>query len=243
MNRDNFDISQVTVIIPAYNPSEAILEVVDGVLSHGFTDIIIVNDGSKKEKLPLFDCIAKKSGDGIGIRVLNHKRNMGKGAALKTGFRYFIKNRGNQSGIVTVDDDGQHLPCDIKKCAIAMIKSGVMVLGQRDFGKAGVPKKSLIGNSIMASAFKLFTGLKLADTQTGLRAIPRAYIPKLTTLPGNRYDYETIMLAAAKHENWGIKKVKIETVYIDGNKRSNYRALTDSAIIFARMIKYLLLKQ
>ncbi|MCL2277135.1 MAG: bifunctional glycosyltransferase family 2/GtrA family protein [Treponema sp.] len=227
-------ISGISVILPSYNPGAQILSVIKRVIEQGFSDIIIINDGSKDECTAIFDEAAKID----SCVVLRHKVNKGKGAALKTGMTFFLENRPDSSGIVTIDDDGQHLPEDIKLCAEAMARSGCFVLGSRDFNNPSVPFKSRYGNRITAKIFSASVGLDLKDSQTGLRAIPKKLLGAFVNVPGDRFEYETNMLIAAKKENFSIKEVPINTVYIDGNKSSHFHPVKDSIKIMFQFIKY-----
>jgi len=227
-------INGISVILPSYNPSIQIISVIKRVIEQGFSDVIVINDGSKDEITPVFDETAKIE----GCTVLCHSENMGKGAALKTGMKYFLENRPDSLGIVTIDDDGQHLPEDIKLCAEAMANSGSFVLGSRDFNNPSVPFKSRAGNRITAKIFSASVGLDLKDSQTGLRAIPKEFLNTFVNVSGNRFEYETNMLITAKKENINITEVPINTVYINGNKSTHFHTIKDSIKIMFQFIKY-----
>ena len=227
-------INGISVILPSYNPSTEIMSVIQRVIRQGFSDIIVINDGSTDEISPIFDEAAKID----GCTVLHHNENKGKGAALKTGMAYFMENRPDGRGIITIDDDGQHLPEDVKLCAEAMTDSGAFVLGSRDFQKPSVPFKSRFGNKLTAKLFSASVGLDLSDSQTGLRAIPKKFLNTLINVPGDRFEYETNMLITAKKEHFNITEVPISTVYIDGNKRTHFNPLKDSLKIIFQFVKY-----
>jgi len=227
-------INLISVVLPSYNPSKEIISVIQRVINQGFTDIIVINDGSKDEILPIFDEAAKIE----YCTVLHHNENMGKGAALKTGMAYFLENRPEGKGIITIDDDGQHLPEDVGLCAQTMLDSGALVLGARDFNKSSVPFKSRIGNRLSAKLFSASVGLDLSDCQTGLRAIPRNCLSAFINVPGNRFEYETNMLIAAKKERFSIKEIPINTVYIDGNKNTHFNPIKDSVKIIFQFVKF-----
>ena len=93
------DLRNISVVLPSLDPDEKLLAVVDGLLNAGFTDIILVNDGSKKENLHYFETAAAHS----EVTLLHHEVNRGKGAALKTAFTWFLENRPSALGVVTVD--------------------------------------------------------------------------------------------------------------------------------------------
>ena len=227
------DISKVSVILPSYNPPERMLDVIKSVIGEGFTDVIVINDGSGKDALPVFSEAEKIS----GCTVLHHEANKGKGAGIKTGMAYFMGNRPLGIGVVTIDDDGQHLPEDIRRCAETMAESGTFVLGVRDFDDPDVPKRSLIGNKLTILALRLVTGFYFTDTQTGLRAAPREYIEALLGIAGNRFEYETNVLILSKKEGIQVTEVPIKTVYPEGGRPSHYRTFADSFKIVKIIIK------
>ena len=227
-------MNDISVILPSYNPGIEIMSVIQRIIHQGFSDVIIIDDGSKTEISPIFDEAAKID----GCIVLHHEENMGKGAALKTGMTYFLENRPDGLGIITIDDDGQHLPEDVKLCAQAMAESGDLVLGARDFKKPSVPLKSRIGNRLSAKLFSASVGLDLADCQTGLRAIPKKFLSTFIDVPGNRFEYETNMLITAKKKRFNITEIPINTVYIDGNKNTHFNPVKDTLKIMLQFVKY-----
>jgi len=103
-------------------------------------------------------------------------------------------------GIVTADSDGQHRPHDIRRVAEKMLQTDEVVLGTRRFDNANMPLKSRIGNTFSSLYFRLNTGKKLGDTQTGLRAIPRKYFLFSLDVPGSRYEYEMRFLEEMHHQ-------------------------------------------
>jgi len=212
------------------------VHVVTGLIEAGFGDIIVINDGSGAEHLEYFDRIAALPES----TVLSHPQNMGKGAALKTAFSFFLKERPGMLGAVTVDGDGQHLCGDVVKCAMAVAQSDeAVVLGVRDFHHRDVPKRNSLGNRFTAFAFRILFGIKLRDTQTGLRGIPARLIPLMLDISGKRFEYETNMLLEAEQHGIPFHEVEIETVYEEGsNERSHFRPLIDSLIIFSQLSKY-----
>ena len=111
--------------------------------------------------------------------VLTHPANRGKGAALKTAFTWFLENRPDGLGVVTVDGDNQHHPADTRACCEHMMKTGHAVLGCRDFNQEDVPARSSFGNKTTSLIFKIFVGMTISDTQTGLRALPRKVLEEL----------------------------------------------------------------
>ena len=233
------NLSKVSVVLPSLDPDEKLVAVIDGLLEYGFTDIILVNDGSKPENLHYFEDAAAQHPE---IHLLHHEVNRGKGAALKTAFAWFLENRPEAAGVVTVDGDNQHHPEDTRACALHMLETGNVVLGCRDFGLPHVPARSRFGNKFTSGVFKVFVGMTLSDTQTGLRAIPTQDVKAFTQVSGDRFEYETNMLLAMKEKSIPYREVKIRTVYIEENKSSHFRAVRDSwriyKLILAHFFRY-----
>ena len=229
------DLSKISVVLPSLDPDEKLIRVVDGLLEYGFSDIILVNDGSKQENLHYFTDLAAAHSE---ITLLHHEVNKGKGAALKNAFRYFLENRPNGYGVVSVDGDDQHHPEDTKRCCEQMVKTGNIVLGCRDFNQEDVPARSSFGNKTTSLIFKIFVGMTISDTQTGLRAIPRKQLETLTRIAGERFEYETNMLLAMKDNGFAFDEVKIRTVYIEENKSSHFRVIHDSWRIYKLILNH-----
>lgn len=235
------DFSRVSVVLPSLDPDEKLAAVIDGLLSQGFRDIILVNDGSRPEHLHFFEEAEAAHPE---ITLLTHEVNRGKGAAMKTAFAWFLKNRPEGLGVVTVDGDNQHHPEDTAACTAHMLETGRVTLGCRDFTQPDVPPRSRFGNRTTSLVFKLFCGMTISDTQTGLRAIPRDALETLLSIAGDRYEYETNMLLAMKTEGIPFDEVKIRTVYIEENKSSHFRTIRDSwriyKLILAHFFRYTL---
>lgn len=225
----------ISIIIPAYEPDETLIATVQGLVEVGFRDILVINDGSREACNKIFQTVEDIS----GCTLLCHEVNKGKGAALKTAFTYVLKNRPDTKCVVTADADGQHLVKDIEAvCGTALEKEAV-VLGTRNFAEAGVPARSLMGNRITCGVFRLFFGMKLKDTQTGLRAIPVRYLPEIILAEGDRYEYETNMLFLINRKKIPYEQVDITTVYLEENKSSHFRVVRDSLRIYGLIFKYL----
>lgn len=226
----------VTIIIPSLNPDEKLMQVVKGLISEGFNDIVIVNDGSDANHMKPFN-EAKELKECV---VLTHEVNKGKGRGLKTAFEYCLANRKDISGVITVDGDNQHTPKDIKACAKLMEeKKNTVVLGARNFDGDDVPPKSRFGNKMTSFVFKFACGMKITDTQTGLRAIPYEYLQKMCEIEGERFEYETNMLLAFKKFHIPYVEQTIQTVYINENETTHFHPIRDSFKIYSIIFKFL----
>lgn len=228
-------LDRVSVIVPSLNPDEKLCNTINSLLEVGFTDIICVNDGSRE------DCVKFFPVENENITRLTHEVNRGKGAALKTAFSYILENRPNSLGAVTVDGDGQHAAKDVLACVEKMVKeNSKIILGCRDFSMPYVPPRSRFGNRLTSGVFKVLCGLKISDTQTGLRAFPAVYYKDMLEVSGDRFEYETNMLLEMKARKIPYGEVKIETVYIEENKTSHFHPIKDSYRIYSLIFKFTL---
>ena len=219
------------VVIPAYEPDEKMLITINELTRKTDYKILVINDGSSNEKSKLFIEASKNA------TVICHEKNKGKGAAIKTALKC-INNKSVDATIVIADADGQHKINDIIRVAEeSRSNKDKLVLGCREFtGK--IPWKSKFGNSITKSVFRFVTGMKVSDTQTGLRGFSSQLIPFLLNIKGERYEYEMNTLLECSREGISIFEVPIETVYIDDNSCSHFNPVKDSFIIYKDIIKF-----
>lgn len=226
----------VSLILPSLNPSDKFDAVVDQAVAAGFADIVIVDDGSREDCKGHFRHAARHS----QVTVLTHPVNRGKGQALRTAFAFLLENRPDCRGAVTIDGDGQHRIADILAVAQAVGDDKRIIMGCRDFSGPEVPARSRSGNRITCGVFRLVCGIRLRDTQTGLRGIPAALFPALLQVRGDRFEYETNMLLDMKRMGVGFRELPIETVYEDDNSESHFRPVRDSIRIYKFILLYLL---
>ncbi|MFA6807507.1 MAG: phosphodiester glycosidase family protein [Eubacteriales bacterium] len=226
----------LTAIIPSLNPDEKLLQVVSSLIDNNFKHIIVIDDGSEEKHKCFFDKIEKLS----PCVVLRHEKNCGKGVALKTAFQYYLEKNTTDIGVVTVDGDNQHRAEDVFQCAQVLNENpNALVLGVRSFKNTDVPLRSRLGNKLTSLIFKFVCGLKISDTQTGLRAISNENILKFLDVIGDRYEYETNMLLETQNSNISIIEVKIASIYIENNKNSHFRPIIDSWRIYKTLIKFI----
>lgn len=222
------------VIIPAYKPDQTLQAIVDKLWEYGY-QIIVVDDGSGEEYQQAFD----QAGD-ICI-VLHHRENRGKGAAIKTALSYIKREIWDDKLIGIMDCDGQHLPEDMMKLfRFAGTHRKTLVLGVRTVGKE-MPFRSRVGNLITRSVYRLVSGVKVSDTQTGLRAFDSELTEKFLSVEGDRYEYEMNVLMACAKAKIPIEEVQISTIYRDrDNSNSHFRGFRDSVRIYKEILKFTL---
>ncbi len=224
------------IIIPVYNPSEKFQLFIENLCARAHVEnclVILVNDGCDDSFSSAFAALSMLD----VVRLFQHESNLGKGAALKTGFAVLAKSFPYIKGALTADADGQHSINDI----FAVLKEGQgdhgsLTLGTRDFDR-DVPLRSRVGNTVTHMVFYVLTAIKLGDTQTGLRFVPSVYFKDMCDIKSSGYAFEMEMLLWAKQHNVKLRTKTISTIYLDGNSGSHFRPFVDSVKIYAVLLK------
>ena len=226
----------IHVVVPAYNPGEIIIDVVEKARNHADT-VVIVDDGCDAEHRAHLERCTVHS----GVSLLTHANNLGKGFALMTGIGHCLERMQAGDYILTMDSDGQHDPEDIARFrGLLRERPNVhFALGERLDTRA-MPVKSRIGNGAATALFRLQMGTSIRDTQTGMRLLSEPFARRVhdEVRPG-RYETEMDMLIVAVHSLARIDTVEIRTIYLDGNSATKFRALADSWRVLARLVRYM----
>lgn len=224
---------KVVALIPSYQPDGRLVELMAALRARGLEGVV-VDDGSGPQYSDTFRQVAESA------TVIGYETNQGKGHALKCGLRHILACYEGDDVVVTVDADGQHDIDDVVRCAGAAKGAGhAMVLGSRSFEGLDVPLRSRVGNRLTSSVYHLASGLTVSDTQTGLRAFPVEMAEFLLEVGGERYEYEMNVLLACPAHHVEIRTVPIRTIYEGGNAGSHFRALRDSARIYAGIFAFM----
>lgn len=227
MKLGEIGLTHITAIIPAYNEELSIGSVL--ISTSKYVDhIIVVDDGSTDNTVE----IAEK----IGAEIIKHPRNMGKGAALKTGFNAIKKT----DIIVTMDSDGQHKPKEIP-LLIVPIENGEadIVNGSRYLvGKRnGTPAYRRLGQTVLDTATNLNSGLKITDSQSGFRAFAAYTIP-VFKFTKTDFSIESEMLMNAADHGYKIMEVQIGVNYNNNNGKIHTKnPLKHGIEVFLRLLQ------
>lgn len=231
--QSNSDLT-TAVVIPAYQPGPILLDLFNELQQKEIENIIVVNDGSNPNSKPIFDRIEK-----LGGTVLNHGQNLGKGQALKTAFNFILSRLPQVKSVLTCDADGQHHADDVLNLfKVAAEKRNELLLGSREFDDQVIPWRSRFGNKVTKQVFRFLVGQALTDTQTGLRVIPRSFLPALIQIKTGRYEFEMEMLVLAGKKNIPLREVSIQTIYEENNPTSHFNPLLDSLRIYFVFIRF-----
>ena len=205
--------------MPTYNNANTLKRVIDGVLKHT-QEFIIINDGSTDHTTSILE-------DYPNLTVLHSTKNIGKGHALKQGFKTAIALGFTYA--ITIDSDGQHFPKDIpvfiKELKIAQDDS-MLLIGARNMTQVGVPKKSSFGNKFSNFWYGVETGIWLEDTQSGFRLYPLNII-KHTKLYTDKFELEIEVIVKSAWRGATVKNIPINVLYDENERVSHFRPFQD----------------
>jgi exopolysaccharide biosynthesis protein/putative flippase GtrA len=224
-------LENIAVLIPALDPNHKLVDLVKELNQIGLVNVVVIDDGSENLSQIIFDKVQTYQ-----AKVYHHKKNRGKGAALKTGIEYIKKSQPHSIGVVTADADGQHAANDILKVGEELATHNDIVLGTRDFSQSDVPWANKMANLFSAIYYRLKTGRLIRDTQTGLRGIPARHFDFALSVEGDRYDYEMRFLEQMNEKNIAYRTVDIETIYGE-DRVTHFRPVNDSYVIYRPFIK------
>lgn len=210
------------VVIPTYNNAGTIGQVVRAV-QHYATDILVVNDGSTDETLKQLEAFPT-------IRLMGYSRNRGKGYALRqalkvaaeTGYRYML----------TLDADGQHKPEDIPRF-VEYIEQHPdrLLIGARNLTADNMPTRNTFANRFSNFWFRVETGIRLDDTQSGFRLYPVEALRPVHWVC-SRYEFEVEAIVRAAWRGIPVVNIPIQVYYAPADERvSHFRPFRDFARI------------
>ena len=221
------DLTDVGAVIPAYNAESTIVSVIKGLVSNGFQNehIIVVNDGSSDRTAEL----SNKQ----GATVLNHEKNLGKGAALKTGFAYARKS--GIKMVFVIDADAQHETSEID---VFLEANGCydMTIGEREDIYKKMPLDRLLTNRTVNLVVSLLSGVRTTDVQCGFRYIDLKILENID-LRTNRYETESEMVIKAARKKFRIGFVPVSTIY--GSEKSHIDPLVDTLRFIGMAVRFL----
>lgn len=199
-------MKEIFVVLPAYNESEVINEVISEINDHGYYNIIVVDDGSEDDTF-------QKAADKEDVIVLRHKINRGKGAATKTGIVAACVL--DADVVVTMDGDGQHDPADIEPLIKPIVKGGCdVVLGTRMVKPDGMPLIKVVANKIGNICTLLLYGILVSDSQSGFRAYSR-YAADIIDTRADKYEYDSKVIREINKKYLRFTEVPIVVRYTE----------------------------
>ncbi|MCV2485687.1 DUF2062 domain-containing protein [Flavobacterium sp. SH_e] len=204
------------VIVPTYNNQKTLKKVLDSILDFT-TNVIIINDGSTDSTSEILKSYSQ-------LTQIHHPKNLGKGRALRNGFRKALELDFEYA--ITIDSDGQHFATDIPVFLEAIQdEPNALLIGSRNMTQENVPKKSSFGNKFSNFWFKFETGIKLDDTQSGFRLYPLRLLPK--RFYTNKFEFEIEVIVRAAWKGIVVKNIPIQVLYDPAERVSHFRPFQD----------------
>ena len=202
-------------VIPHYNHFATVLAVASGARRH-LPDVLVVDDGSTGIPADFPERLAA-----LGVKLLRHDRNLGKGAALLTAARALQAE--GATHMIVLDADGQHDPDDLPRFVSAIeAHPEAVIVGCRDFEHAeNVPGSSRFGRNFSNFWCRLETGVKCADTQSGYRAYPVAGVTALR-FRCRRYNFEIEALVKLLWSGYALYELDIPVRYAPRGERISH---------------------
>lgn len=208
---------RTSVIVPVYHEAEIIEQIVGEIHQVMQTlgdpyEVVVVDDGSEDGSAEM----ARQA----SASVLSHPRNLGNGAAIKTGIR-------NARGriLVTMDGDGQHSPQDIARLMKEMNRYD-MVVGARQRGSS-ISVHRAIANAIYNRMATYICGMRIEDLTSGFRAIKADIARSFLYLLPNTFSYPTTLTMAVIRSGYSVQYVPIVAGPRHGKSSSKIKLLED----------------
>ena len=193
----------LSVVVPCFNEVESVEQCVERILNEPIVgEVIVVDDGSTDGTGEVLSELSDPR-----VQVLHHEENLGKGAALRTGFALV-----SSQYVVVQDSDLEQDPSDYAQL-VAPLDSGIadVVYGSRFPDRRRLPGQYLMhfwANRFLTVLSNLFTGLRLTDMETGYKAFRREVLQGIR-IEENRFGVEPELTAKVVRAGWRMQEVRV----------------------------------
>ena len=213
-------------IIPSYNEARTIGKIVKDIVNMGI-GVLVIDDGS-------YDNTEREALDN-GAMVIRHRKNLGKGVAVREGIKYVLEKT-NYGWLIMMDGDGQHDPTDIPAFMdVTRAEDVDIVIGNRMMQTKPMPSSRYWTNKFTSWVLSKMCGQDIPDSQCGYRLIKVEALKKLK-LTSDKYDIESEIIVEAAEDSLKIKSVPIKTIY--GEETSSIHPVRDTLKFFQLVRKY-----
>ncbi len=211
-------VKDTFLVVPAYNEEKHVEKVLIDIANLGY-NIILVNDGSRDNTLNIARKVQNKYPS--QIHIVSHVINRGLGAALKTGMTVALKH--NAKYIITFDADGQHNFEDIAKVIKPLMeRKADAVIGSRIFDD--MPTTKHFANDVMNLLTHIFYGIKVKDSQSGLRAFSATAARQIDVVSAG-YGVSSEFIKEIKDNHIVYDEVPITTIYTEETQHKGTNAI------------------
>ena len=221
------DLKKTGVVIPAYNAGKTICLLLEELIDNGFDkeNIIVVDDGSRDE--------TNKVATGLGLHVVSHKKNLGKGAALKHGLDFAIIK--GLKYIVTLDADGQHRVSEMNR--FLQFKNHYdLIIGTRRVNLTQMPPLRYMVNRTTSLVISLLSKKYVPDVQSGYRLIDLKIFEKIK-LVTNNFQTESELVFRTARNGFNIGFVPITALY--NSEKSYISPIIDTLRFIGMAVRFL----
>lgn len=219
---------KVVIGIPAFNEEKNIGKILVN-LSKLSDEIIVCNDNSTDT--------TKEIAEQMGAIVVNHERNLGYGAAIRT---IFLKARELEADIlVTMDSDGQHRIEDVKVITKPILeKQSEIVIGSRFLGdgQKEIPKYRKAGIKAITKLANISLENPITDSQSGFRAYSRNALEKITPSESGMGVSNEILIKASKLK---LKILEVPIVILYEGNTSTHNPVSHGASVILSTLKFI----
>ncbi len=232
--------SNAVIVIPALNPPSSFAAYCEDLTREGFHNIIVVNDGSRTDKLPVFYKIER-----LGVTVISHAQNRGQGAALRTGFKYYLDHfQGQMDGVITLNADRQIPAADVVRVASSLhneqeMGSFALVTGTRSLDGRNVTDYDYNMGGVMKLLYHMLMGVRLNDPLSGVFGIPDLRVRQCLDITGDGYSYATSLTMS--FEKIGFLQVPISYANLEEGAEPSFRKVPDTIRILYTIFKKFIL--
>jgi glycosyltransferase involved in cell wall biosynthesis len=204
--------------VPTYNNEKFLEQLITDLLVLN-APIVVINDGSTDGTENILKRYAQ-------IQTLSYMPNQGKGLALRRGFRYAL-SMGYRYAI-SIDSDGQHFVSDIPDFLDSLEQDpDTLIIGARNMDQSSVPGKSSFGHRFSNFWYRVETGIKLPDTQSGFRLYPVARLDKMVFFT-RRFEFEIEVIVRAAWNGIPVLAIPVNVYYPPPAERiSHFRPFID----------------
>ena len=189
------------IVIPAYDEEENIDELLENLTGFPKNCIIVIDDGSRDRTSSIVES--------FGAILLKHEKNLGKGMAQRTAFKYVLEN--GFDGVITMDADGQHAPDEIGSF-IKKNDSADILIGTRRMTLANMPALRYFTNKVTSLVVSLIVSQRVFDSQSGFRYICSKVLRNVPLSTG-KFQTESEILIKAARKGYKIGCVPVSTIY------------------------------
>lgn len=171
--------------------------------------VLVVNDGSTDSTAQILAA--------EGVKTISYAPNRGKGYAIRRALRHAGEH--GYRYMITIDSDGQHFASDIPKFVEEIEKTpDALLVGARNLRSDNMPGKNTFANKFSNFWFRVETGMRLDDTQSGFRLYPVRRMKGMRFLT-RRYEFEVEVLVRAAWRGIAVRNIPVNVFYPEKSER------------------------